>query len=99
MPSFMGNHTSIKTELNVPAIMRDGIRLFADVYRPDTDKKVPVLLQRTPYNKDVGNTRVSNVDALRAASHGYDPLRFCHLQVNSSYNWRHFPGYCSCNNH
>ena len=71
MPSFMGNHSSIKTELNVPATMRDGIRLFADVYRPDTDKKVPVLLQRTPYNKDVGNTRVSNVDALRAASHGY----------------------------
>ncbi len=71
MPSFMGDSTSIRTELNIPVAMRDGVLLFADVYRPDTDTKVPVLLQRTPYNKALGNTRVSNVDAIRAASHGY----------------------------
>ena len=60
MPSFMGDSTSIKTELNVPVTMRDGVRLFADIYRPDTPdatdntQKVPVLLQRTPYNKALG---------------------------------------------
>ncbi len=31
--------------------MRDGVKLVADVYRPDTEGKFPVLLQRTPYNR------------------------------------------------
>jgi putative CocE/NonD family hydrolase len=31
------------------APMRDGIRLATDIYRPKTDKKVPVILSRTPY--------------------------------------------------
>ncbi len=30
--------------------MRDGIRLATDVYRPKTDKKVPIIFSRTPYN-------------------------------------------------
>ena len=30
--------------------MRDGIRLATDIYRPKTDKKVPVIFSRTPYN-------------------------------------------------
>ena len=30
--------------------MRDGIRLCTDIYRPKTDKPVPVILSKTPYN-------------------------------------------------
>ena len=30
--------------------MRDGIQLATDIYRPKTDKKVPVIFSRTPYN-------------------------------------------------
>jgi putative CocE/NonD family hydrolase len=30
--------------------MRDGIRLATDIYRPKTNKKVPVIFSRTPYN-------------------------------------------------
>ena len=30
--------------------MRDGIRLATDIYRPNTDKKVPIIFSRTPYN-------------------------------------------------
>ncbi|MEM1001580.1 MAG: CocE/NonD family hydrolase [Bacteroidota bacterium] len=30
--------------------MRDGVRLATDIYRPKTDKKVPVIFSRTPYN-------------------------------------------------
>lgn len=30
--------------------MRDGIRLATDIYRPKTDKKVPIIFLRTPYN-------------------------------------------------
>lgn len=30
--------------------MRDGIRLCTDIYRPNTDKPVPVIFSKTPYN-------------------------------------------------
>lgn len=30
--------------------MRDGLRLATDIYRPKTDKPVPVVFSRTPYN-------------------------------------------------
>jgi len=36
----------------VPNAMRDGIRLFSNIYRPDADGKFPAILIRTPYNKD-----------------------------------------------
>src|SRR5262249_24294826 len=42
----------VKFEKNVLVAMRDGVRLAADVYRPDREGKFPVLLSRTPYNKD-----------------------------------------------
>jgi putative CocE/NonD family hydrolase len=71
MPGFMGPHTCIKTQTDVPIPMRDGVRLYADIYRPDTEEKVPVLLQRTPYNKALAANRVMSLDAVRAASHGY----------------------------
>ena len=38
----------VTVERNVPATMRDGIKLLADVYRPKADGKCPVLLVRTP---------------------------------------------------
>ncbi len=30
--------------------MRDGVRLSTDIFRPKTDKKVPVVFSKTPYN-------------------------------------------------
>jgi putative CocE/NonD family hydrolase len=39
-------------ERNVAMKTRDGVTLFADVYRPVGEGAFPVLLQRTPYNKD-----------------------------------------------
>lgn len=30
--------------------MRDGVRLATDIYRPKTDKPVPIIFSRTPYN-------------------------------------------------
>ena len=38
-------------EQNVPAKMRDGVVLRADIYRPRAEGKFPVLLVRTPYDK------------------------------------------------
>ena len=37
--------------VDVAAAMRDGVILRADVYRPVTDKPVPVILMRTQYGK------------------------------------------------
>jgi uncharacterized protein len=51
---------------NVPVKMRDGITLRADIYRPKADGKFPVLLQRTPYNKDGGVSF-----GFKAAARGY----------------------------
>ena len=38
-------------ERDVLIPMRDGVRLAADVWRPDTDQPVPVLVSRTPYGR------------------------------------------------
>jgi len=56
----------VAIERNVAAKMRDGVTLRSDIYRPKADGKFPVLLQRTPYNKDGAADF-----ALRAAAHGY----------------------------
>ena len=42
---------------DVEATMRDGVVLRADVYRPDTAGKFPVILERTPYNKGADRFR------------------------------------------
>jgi putative CocE/NonD family hydrolase len=58
--------SGIVIERNVLMKTRDGVTLHADVYRPAGDSTFPVLLQRTPYNKDNGNTF-----ALKAVAHGF----------------------------
>lgn len=40
---------SLIVERDVATPMRDGTVLRADIYRPQTDAPLPVLLQRTPY--------------------------------------------------
>mgnify|MGYP000125410995 CR=1 FL=1 len=47
---------SVTTEHDVPATMRDGTVLRADVYRPQTPDAVPVLLMRTQYGKSGAQT-------------------------------------------
>ena len=48
---FAEEHYDIVVERGVPAKMRDGVILRADIYRPKADGKFPVLLTRTPYDK------------------------------------------------
>jgi uncharacterized protein len=47
---------SIQVQSNVPFEMRDGTLLRADVYRPEGPGKYPVILVRTPYNKEGFNS-------------------------------------------
>jgi uncharacterized protein len=44
-------HYDVIVERDVPAKMRDGVVLHADIYRPKAEGRFPVLLTRTPYNK------------------------------------------------
>ena len=55
--SVRGPEFGVEVEKNVGIVMRDGVRLAADIYRPASDGKAvgrrfPTLLTRTPYNKD-----------------------------------------------
>ena len=44
--------TQIAVQRGVAMTTRDGVTLRADIYRPGAEGKYPVLLTRTPYNKD-----------------------------------------------
>lgn len=50
----------IVIQYDVPMKTRDGITLYADIYRPKSPDKLPVILMRTPYDKSV-NWAVSSV--------------------------------------
>ncbi len=55
--------------------MRDGVRLCTDIYRPKTDKKVPIIFSRTPYNfnswRDGKESMRTYQRALEAVERGY----------------------------
>jgi len=61
---------SVRAEFNVPATMRDGVTLRANVYRPDDDGAgvYPVLLMRLPYGKDFP---LGGFDPPQIARNGY----------------------------
>ena len=67
----MTQSDSIRIDHNVPVRMRDGAVLYADIYRPDSPGRYPVILCRTPYNKDDYATKVTSLDSIRAAREGY----------------------------
>src|ERR1700693_650763 len=66
LASLAAAQNEVAVERDVPVKMRDGVVLHADIYRPKTDGRFPVLLQRTPYNKDGGVGF-----GLKAAARGY----------------------------
>ncbi len=50
---------AVSKETDVPARMRDGVILKADVYRPKTAELVPVILMRTQYGKAAAQVQPS----------------------------------------
>jgi len=53
-----------------PAMMRDGIKLYADLYYPEIDEPLPALVMRLPYDKTHGQDYVYP-HPKRFAMHGY----------------------------
>lgn len=77
----MTHSTSASTSAGVPVIverdvwipMRDGVLLQADIWRPATEGRYPVLLQRTPYNRADSFGVIVNaaIEPLRAVADGF----------------------------
>jgi putative CocE/NonD family hydrolase len=57
-PSPAPAFTGVDLAAGVPAVMRDGTRLVADVYTPQGAGPWPVLLMRTAYGRDVASSVV-----------------------------------------
>jgi predicted acyl esterase len=55
-------------EKNLKAVLRDGTTLLADVYRPHTHDKVPVVLMRLAYSKELPAPLFLAGDILRVNS-------------------------------
>jgi predicted acyl esterase len=54
MPTTQGNQSTYRVviERNLPMRTRDGVTLYADIYRPDAEGRFPVLVVRTPFVDD-----------------------------------------------
>lgn len=66
----MGQRIIIEKNIDIP--MRDGCVLKGDLFRPDSAEKLPVLLNRTPYDKKFPLISSLTLDAIRAANRGYN---------------------------
>jgi putative CocE/NonD family hydrolase len=62
--------SAVQVEFDVPAVMRDGVTLRANVYRPAGNGPWPVLLTRLPYGKDLP-LGSSVLDPVQGARRGY----------------------------
>ena len=50
--STPNSYEDVSVENNLAVPMRDGVKLYANVYRPDVSGSFPVVLTRLPYGKD-----------------------------------------------
>ncbi|MFD2657637.1 CocE/NonD family hydrolase [Gracilibacillus thailandensis] len=61
----------IIVEREVPCTLRDGITLYANIYRPQASGNYPVLLTRLPYNKNLPDFSHRWIDPIRTVMQGY----------------------------
>ena len=67
--------------------MRDGIRLATDIYRPKTDKKVPIIFSRTPYNFNSWRDGKQNT---RTAQRAYEAVKRGYAYVVQNERGRYY---------
>ena len=61
----------VRLEFGVKQVMRDGVKLSADLYRPDASGKFPVILTRSPYMTMEGSQKRRAEEARFFAANGY----------------------------
>lgn len=74
-------------EQKVMMPMRDGIRLATDIYRPKTDKKVPIIFSRTPYNF---NSWRDGKESTRTMQRAYEAVKRGYAYVVQNERGRYF---------
>src|SRR5882724_6948747 len=52
--------SSIVLDRNIPVLVRDGVLLFANLFRPRDDGSWPVIMSVTPYGKDKFGDRLAS---------------------------------------
>jgi putative CocE/NonD family hydrolase len=82
----------VKIETDVPIAMRDGVKLRADIFRPEGDGPFPTIVMRTPYDKRRAFAYYF-YDPIRMARSGYavvfQDCRGCFTSEGTFYPWRH----------
>jgi putative CocE/NonD family hydrolase len=66
---------ALMLEHNVGIRTRDGLRLSADVYRPNRPGRWPALLEHIPYRKDDLDAGSDRANAIRFAREGFATIR------------------------
>ena len=61
----------MRADFDVDTPMRDGTILRSDIFRPAGNKPVPVILQRTPYDKRINHGSHMMLDVRTATAAGY----------------------------
>lgn len=61
----------VKLEFGAKQEMRDGMKLSADIYRPNIEGRFPTIVTRTPYNTVQGYMRMFSDEAKFFAKRGY----------------------------
>jgi putative CocE/NonD family hydrolase len=61
----------IVVDKNVMVVMRDGVALATDVYRPAGEDPLPAVLVRTPYDKEGSALRNYSFEVMRLVQAGY----------------------------
>lgn len=83
-------YKDVVVKTDIAATMRDGCKLLADVYRPNTKEDLPVLLMRTPYDKRTAQSCVY-LDPTWYARYGYMVVvQDCRGRYASDGNWTPF---------
>jgi putative CocE/NonD family hydrolase len=67
--------------------MRDGVRLSTDIYLPKTDKKVPIIFSRTPYNF---NSWGDGEEKTRTHERAYEALKRGYAYIIQNERGRYF---------
>jgi predicted acyl esterase len=67
LPGF----SDLVVDRDMPAQMRDGTTLYADVYRPSSGGPFPVILMRLPYDKAQAESNVTYHHPSWYAQQGY----------------------------
>ncbi|WP_170150377.1 CocE/NonD family hydrolase, partial [Maricaulis maris] len=71
-PVSTPSYTGMIIERNVEIVTRDGTTLRGDVFRPDTDEALPVIMSMTAYQKDMPWRPWEGIDALSTENQNWE---------------------------